>query len=1594
MRAPNLRQGVVGLCALCGALVILAAGATSALADRTFVANSAFTNVNGVAFDANDNVWVIGWFPTLHKPQPGWDNPTAGLYGLDPYPSQTLLDTPITPFGANSSLQAVAVDQSTNDVFVGTSNLDEVFVFSKAGFSRYTAIDSWDSIDGHSVGPDVAVDNSNTFSRGRVYLSIPSPQNDVEVVDAGKRPVDFPATASYITDNKLTGTPSGPFGSILNTAVDPNGDLFVFDIGQNVVDEFASTGIFLRTFPSGGIPATDPTNGNVLISEYPSTVEYDSSGNLLGTISDGSPVAVNSQGYLYTGSGPIYSPAPAVPAVTDEPVTSPTTNSGTLNANVDPNGGGNVAECKFEYGEAEGSYSLGVVPCKAPGSLPYTSATDVSTEISGLSTGTTYHYRVVASDANGTKYGKDQTYTPDHVLALSTDPASGLGEAEATLNGSFAGNGEDTHYHFEWGPTEAYGNITQLEAAGSPSGPARTPLSTDLTGLNPYTTYHFRVVATNGSGTTDGQDQMFTTTPGAPSANGAAVTAVHSDRALFHGQINPNGADTTVHFEYVDDATFQQSGFANATVTSSEIGIGMSKHFQSASTLVDRLSPGTLYHYRVVGANEAGSNSSAATFRTFPFIPSYNDPCPNAHVRQQTGSALLLDCRAYELVSAAKAGGYDVESSLVAGQEPFGGYPEAENPSRVLYGVHDGGIPGSGHPTNKGVDPYVATRGENGWSTKYVGIPANDPFATAPFSSTPEEADPSLDTLAFGGPNICSPCFEDHSTGIPVHKPNEELVQGMAGSLDPGPAAKPEGFIGRHLSPDGTHLVFGSKAKFEPDGNEGEVSIYDRNLSKGETHVVSKTPAGQTMKEEGTEIGELDLSKDGSRIVIGHLVEEVGNAKYWHLYMNIGDEGKTIDLTPGTTHGVLFDGMTADGSKVFFTTEDRLLPEDTDNSADIYEAEVGPSASVTLRLISTGTEGTGNTDSCDPAANTKHVHWNTTGSEENCGVVAIGGGGGVSSGNGTIYFLSPEKLDGGSNGVQNAPNLYVARPGQAPHFVATLESSANAPLPPPIHPFVREFGSFSNDTGVAIDHATGDSFVFEIGTHFSPGPGAVLKFDSSGHPVRSFGNEGTLIVNGTYGGFNLPTQIAVDNSCSLHQPPLTGSACEAFDPSNGYLYVPLILTAQVAVFNPSGRQEGLISAPDAPTAVAVDPANGNVYIAEFFGRVSVYEPGGAFVTSFSTIPNPAGIAVDSSGNAYVTNGPFAGPNSVTEKYDASGKDLGQLTGAPSVGVAVDPSDDHVYVDEGDRVVEFDPAGKEVGAPTSLPAGSNSIGLAADSGTLVVSSKARTNVTVFGPPVLPSDPSTDNPAVIDSVSAPGALNTANFEPNPSGNAVFTSTLPLTGYDNAAHREIFRYDPPSETLDCASCNPTGEQATGEATLASNGSSLSDDGRVFFNSTEGLVDRDLNEKQDVYEWEPEGFEFQFEHEKFQACEEAGGCTQLISTGTSPLDSSLLGASADGTDAYFFTHDTLVSSDGNGNRVKIYDARAGGGFAQTPPPHQCQASDECHGPSSSTPPPPNIKTIAGTPIGNVPQTSNKHHHHHGHHHHRRAHHKRRGVK
>jgi hypothetical protein len=504
------------------------------------------------------------------------------------------------------------------------------------------------------------------------------------------------------------------------------------------------------------------------------------------------------------------------------------------------------------------------------------------------------------------------------------------------------------------------------------------------------------------------------------------ATEVRSTGAKLGTQLVAAGTDTSYRVEYGTDTAYGS--------TTETVHLGARATPYTSSVQIQGLAPDTTYHYRVVATNAKGDSTGVdRTFKTYATPPGGVDPCPNALARKQTGARNLLDCRAYELVSARNTDSYDVESLLAPGESPYPGYPLAD--SKVLYAVHAGVIPGLGNPTNHGPDPYLAKRGADGWSSSYVGIPADIDPKAGPFSSTLAEADSKLDAFAFAGPELCHPCFDNGvATGMPLRLGDGGLTQGLAGTLDPGPSAEPEGRVAKRFSADGSHLVFATAAKLEPDANSnGDLTVYERDLAAGTTTVVSKAPTGQTMTGAG--IAELDVSGDGSRVVVAQRAGEdtAGNA-LWHPYMNVEGVGHGVDLAPGASAGVLFDGMTSDGSRAFFTSPESLLPGDGDAAADIYEASVSGTGAVDLRLVSAAA---GAEPSCDPVADEGRAHWNSPAATADCGAVAIAGGGGVAGASGDIYFLSPQVL--ADRGVQDEPNLYLGNADGTVDLVATLE---------------------------------------------------------------------------------------------------------------------------------------------------------------------------------------------------------------------------------------------------------------------------------------------------------------------------------------------------------------------------------------------------------------------------------------------------------------------------------------------------------------------------------------------------------------------------
>jgi hypothetical protein len=96
----------------------------------------------------------------------------------------------------------------------------------------------------------------------------------------------------------------------------------------------------------------------------------------------------------------------------------------------------------------------------------------------------------------------------------TTDPVGAIGTTAATLPGRVIAGGAETSAHFEYGVTTAYGSSSADQSMGA----AQTPVSISaaISSLQPATTYHYRLVATNANGTTASADRAFTTLPPPP----------------------------------------------------------------------------------------------------------------------------------------------------------------------------------------------------------------------------------------------------------------------------------------------------------------------------------------------------------------------------------------------------------------------------------------------------------------------------------------------------------------------------------------------------------------------------------------------------------------------------------------------------------------------------------------------------------------------------------------------------------------------------------------------------------------------------------------------------------------------------------------------------------------------------------------------------------------------------------------------------------------------------------------------------------------------------------------------------------------------
>jgi hypothetical protein len=298
--------------------------------------------------------------------------------------------------------------------------------------------------------------------------------------------------------------------------------------------------------------------------------------------------------------------AATAPAVSTSAATSVAPNSATFNGSVNPNGENTT--WYFQYGTTTNYGSRTPNQNAGAGFSPAA----VSATVSGLQGGRTYHFRLVATSAGGTSTGADMTFSTGTAPGVTTLAASSVGTTTARFNGRVDPNGQATTYYFDYGTTTAYGLRTPTRNAGS--GNNTVNVNAAVSNLTAGSTYHFRLVATNASGTSFGGD-LAINLAGAPVVvtNANAAQNVLETTATLTGSVDPKGRSTNWYFDYGTT-----TGYGSRTPTQNA-GSGQGPVGVSAN--ITGLTVGQTYHFRLVATNNVGTTTGPdLTFSTAPII--------------------------------------------------------------------------------------------------------------------------------------------------------------------------------------------------------------------------------------------------------------------------------------------------------------------------------------------------------------------------------------------------------------------------------------------------------------------------------------------------------------------------------------------------------------------------------------------------------------------------------------------------------------------------------------------------------------------------------------------------------------------------------------------------------------------------------------------------------------------------------------------------------------------------------------------------------------------------------------------------------------
>jgi hypothetical protein len=296
--------------------------------------------------------------------------------------------------------------------------------------------------------------------------------------------------------------------------------IFEFDAAGKVVDQFGKEDFGASTGLATNLCAGSEEPGDLYVSN-----------SVLGAGS-GPPKPKESEEAFVRAYGT--EPVGCFKAVT-LPASEIEENEARLNGTVDPSGAA-VSECRFEYGTTAGYEEQ--VPCVPSELGEGDEPVPVHADVSGLTRGTVYHFRLVAKVGSEVETGSDEEFKTLGPPVISADRTISVTANEAKLGARVNPEGFATTYHFEY-TTQAAFEASGFEGAPRtpeiPAGSDRSEhaVAADISGLSPDTTYRWRIVAANSSGTTEGAAHGFTTYRPFVAEGGCANQALRSGPSAF-----------------------------------------------------------------------------------------------------------------------------------------------------------------------------------------------------------------------------------------------------------------------------------------------------------------------------------------------------------------------------------------------------------------------------------------------------------------------------------------------------------------------------------------------------------------------------------------------------------------------------------------------------------------------------------------------------------------------------------------------------------------------------------------------------------------------------------------------------------------------------------------------------------------------------------------------------------------------------------------------------------------------------------------------------------------------------------------------------